>query len=273
MLPSRVLTIEQSGPTATLWLDHPAARNALGPDFWADLPRAMAEVAGQPEVRVVVLAGRGDHFSVGLDLKSEAVLGRSGGEAGSPAAEAARTRDEIRRLQASISSVAACPKPVIAAIHGYCLGGGLDLASACDIRLASADAVFSIRETRMAMVADLGSLQRLPLIIGWGHLAEMAYTGKDIGAERAKEMGLVSAVLPDRDATWGAAGEMAAAIAANSPLAVQGTKAVLSAAQGRAVVEGLEFVAAWNAAFLRSNDLAEALAAFRERRAPRFEGT
>ena len=120
-------------------------------------------------------------------------------------------------MQASVTSVAECPKPVIAAIHGYCIGGGVDVVSACDIRVASADAVFSVRETKVAIVADLGSLQRLPRIIGKGHVAELALTGKDITAARAKEIGLVNDVAPDADAALAAARQLAAEIAANSP--------------------------------------------------------
>ena len=175
-------------------------------------------------------------------------------------------------MQRSVTSVAACPKPIIAAVHGYCIGGGVDLISACDIRVASTDAVFSVRETRVAIVADLGSLQRLPRIIGKGHVAELALTGKDISAARAKEIGLVNDVLPDADAALAAARELAGEIAANSPLAVQGTKAVLAACEDKSVAEGLDYVATWNAGFLSSDDLVEAMTAFMEKRPPEFRG-
>jgi len=188
------------------------------------------------------------------------------------AARAVEVRSSILRMQKSISSVAECPKPVIAAIHGYCIGGGVDLASACDIRLASADAVFSVRETRIAIVADLGSLQRLPRIIGKGHMAELAYTGKDITADRAKAIGLVNDVLAHAGDAQRAAAEMATEIASNSPLAVQGTKAVLVASEDRSVAEGLEYVATWNSGFLQSDDLIEAMSAFMSKRSPKFEG-
>src|SRR5665811_2143873 len=124
-----------------------------------------------------------------------------------------------------------CIRDRIAAIHGYCIGGGVDLAAACDIRLASLDALLSVREAKVAIVADLGSLQRLPHIIGKGHVAELAFTGKDITAARAREIGLVNDVVADRDAALAAARQLAQEIAANSPLAVQGTKAVLAACE------------------------------------------
>ena len=273
---SEVLTLETDGHVATLWLDRPEKRNALGPAFWSDLPRAMAAIGTDPEVRAVVVAARGPHFSVGLDLVAmQGLTGGSGGGGGTPPSAAARAqsaRAEILRLQASVTSVAECHLPVIAAVHGYCIGGGVDLAAACDIRLASADAVFSVRETKVAIVADLGSLQRLPSIIGRGHLAELAFTGKDITAERAGAIGLVNQVSPDADAVHRDALALAHEIAANSPLAVQGTKAVLAAGEGRTVAEGLDYTATWNAGFLASDDLTEAMTAFMEKRPAVFTG-
>jgi enoyl-CoA hydratase/carnithine racemase len=275
---SDVLSIELDANVATLWLDRPEKRNAMGPAFWTDLPVAMAAVGAAPEVRAVVVAARGPHFTVGLDLVAMSGLvggGRAGdGAAGrpSPAVRAASVRAEVLRLQASITSVAECPVPVVAAIQGYCLGGGVDLAAACDIRLASADAIFSVRETKVAIVADLGSLQRLPHIIGKGHVAELAYTGKDITALRAAEIGLVNQVSSDPEAVVADARALAGEIASNSPLAVRGTKAVLTASEGRPVAEGLSYVATWNAGALGSEDLAEAMTAFVEKRPPVFTG-
>jgi enoyl-CoA hydratase len=277
---SDVLTIETEGHVATLWLDRPKQRNALGPDFWTDLPRAMGALGSSADIRVVVLAARGPHFSVGLDLKAvsepggmfDASAGDPGKAAPSMATRGRRARSEVLRLQSSITAVATCPKPVIAAIHGFCIGGGVDLAAACDIRVASVDAIFSVRETKMAMVADLGSLQRLPHIIGKGHVAELAYTGKDITADRAAQIGLVNDVAPDVEGVWALAYELAEAIAANSPLAVEGTKAVLTIGEDRSVAEGLDYVATWNAAALASDDLTEAMMAFMEKRPADFTG-
>jgi len=276
---SPVLSIEHEEAVATVWLDRAEARNAMGQDLWRDLPRAMTAVGTDSTVRAVVVAAKGPHFSVGLDLKEMGSVLAGGGDsdsrgttAASMAARARAGRSQVLRLQDAITAVARCPKPVVAAVHGYCIGGGVDLIAACDIRLSSADAVFSVREAKMAIVADLGSLQRLPAIIGPGHLAELAYTGKDITAERAKEIGLVNDVAADTEGVLKAARAMAAEIAANSPLAVQGTKAVLAANEARTVAEGLEYVALWNAGMLASDDLTEALTAFLEKRAPRFTG-
>jgi enoyl-CoA hydratase len=278
---SPVLSVEQDEWVATVWLDRPEARNAMGVDLWRDLPLAMEAVSRDQQVRAVVIAAKGPHFSVGLDLKAMGNLLVGGGGdhatdgATSPPSTAARARgarSEVLRLQDSITAVARCPKPVIAAVHGYCIGGGVDLIAACDIRLASADAVFSVREAKMAIVADLGSLQRLPSIISAGHLAELAFTAKDFSAERAKEIGLVNDVAADAEGVLKAARSLAAEIAANSPIAVQGTKAVLAANEGRTVAEGLDYVATWNAGMLASDDLVEAVTAFMEKRIPKFTG-
>lgn len=269
---SSVLTIERDGHVATLWLDNPDRRNALGPAFWEDLPVMMAELTDDDDVRVVVVAARGPCFTVGLDLKSMGSSVAGGGQGRSDAARRTAMRRELKRLQGSINAVADCPKPVLAAVHGYCIGGGIDLITACDIRLASADAIFSVRETKIAIVADLGTLQRLPGIVGRGHVAELALSGRDITADRARDIALVNDVLPDYDALLKATHELAAEIAANSPLVVQGTKAVLRAGEGHSVAEGLDYVGIWNAAFLQSNDLVEAMTAFAEKRAPHFTG-
>ena len=279
-----VLSIERDDAhVATLFLDRPEKRNAMNIAFFSELTAAMNELAEDRDVRAVVVAAKGPHFSVGLDLS---VLGGIGGstmeesasgpgERAAPSAAelARRTHAEVLRLQEPFNAVCECPKPVIAAPHGYCVGGGVDLISACDIRVCSADAIFSVRETKMAIVADLGSLQRLPLLIGMGHVAELALTGKDIDAARAERIGLVNAVFADAAATLAGARALAAEIAANSPIAVQGTKAVLAQIHRRQVDEGLRYVAAWNAGQLRSNDLSEAVTAFFERRPPEFTGT
>ncbi|HEX4058120.1 MAG TPA: enoyl-CoA hydratase-related protein [Galbitalea sp.] len=160
----------------------------------------------------------------------------------------------------------------MSAIDGWCIGGGIDLVAATDIRLATSSAKLSVRETKVAIVADLGSLQRLVGIIGDGHLRELALTGGDIDAARAERIGLVNTVYPDAGALHAAALELANEIAANSPLVVRGVKDVLDAERAPRVEAGLRFVAAWNAAFLPSKDLGEAFAAFAERRPAEFTG-
>jgi enoyl-CoA hydratase len=267
---SPVLTLERDGPVATLWLDAPDRRNAMGPEFWDDLPRAMDAVADADDVRAVLILGRGRDFSIGLDLK--ALPNLRGPADTSPAAARGQVFRTLRRLQAAITSVADCPVPVIAVVHGYCLGGGVDLVTACDIRLAVEGAVFSVRETRMAMVADVGTLQRLPRVLAAGHVAELVFTGRDVDAARAREIGLVNDVYGDVETGWAAGRALAEEIAGNSPLAVRGAKAVLRAGETLTTAQGLEHVALWNTAFIDSDDLGEAMAAFLAKRPPRFTG-
>jgi enoyl-CoA hydratase len=264
------LEIEHAGNVATLWLNRPEKRNALSKDMWVDIPEAVRELETDDRVRVIILAGRGPSFSVGIDIAMLATLQPEGRSAAEANLALYRT---ILRLQETASCFANASKPVIAAIHGYCLGAGLDLIAASDLRVAAADAVFSIRETRMGLVADVGSLQRLPTIIGAGALAEMAYTGADFDANWALDEGLVNHVDDDRERMMESALGLAGLIAANSPLVVAGIKKVLAAADGRTVEQALDYVAQWNSSFLLSNDLMEAIAAFSEKRDPDFSGS
>jgi enoyl-CoA hydratase len=243
----------------------------MPPAFFDKLGEVFRELARDNTLRAVVVEGAGKGFSYGLDL---AATFQEVGELFSAAGATQRTEllALIRRWQAALNAVAECPVPVIAAIHGWCIGGGLDLISACDIRLCTQDARFSLRETKVAIVADLGSLQRLPAIIGAGNLRELAFTGKDIDASRAQQMGLVNTLHPTRDELRQVARQMARDIAQNPPLTVRGVKDVLHYGEGKSIAEGLAYVAAWNSAFLASEDLAEAASAFAERRAPSFKG-
>ncbi len=256
---------------AELALCGPSKGNAMGPAFFRDFPLAVKQAMRDPEVRALVVRADGDHFTYGLDLP--AMMGDLGPlMQGGLAATRTALYDKIRELQGTFDCLADGPKPVVVAIHGWCIGGGLDLATACDVRVCSKDARFSVREVRVAMVADLGSLQRLPYVIGEGHARELALTGKDIDATRALRIGLVNDVYDDRQATFDAARALAAEIAANPPLVVQGVKQVMERAKRPVVTAGLEHVAAWNAAFLPSEDLGEAVAAFLSRRKPEFRG-
>lgn len=270
------VTIEREDAVATLWLDRPEKLNALHRVLWDSIPAAVAALDADPEVRVIVLAGRGKAFCAGIDLMDHAPAMTSGGSLSgrgdSPVAKRRAFYDDVRRYQHTASCLAHTNKPVIAAVHGVCLGGGMDLITACDIRLASADATFSVRETKIAMVADVGSLQRLPQLVGDGHARELIFTGCDIDAARAREIGLVNEVLPDRAALFERTLAMAREIAANSPLAVQGAKQVLGFASRREIDAALDYVAVWNSAFLHSEDLNEAMQAFLERRPPEFRG-
>lgn len=266
------LDVERTGPVARVTLLGPGKGNAMGPDFWRELPIVFRTLDADPAVRAIVLTGSGKNFSYGLDLP--AMMGGWAPLLAGDALAGPRTQflREIRSLQDSVTAVAECRTPVIAAVSGWCIGGGVDLIAAADIRLAGADAKFSVREAKVAIVADLGSLQRLAGIVGEGHLRELALTGKDIDAARAEKIGLVNDVYPDGDAVLAAAKALAGEIAGNPPLVVQGIKEVLSLGTERQVVDGLRYVSTWNAAFLPSKDLQEAVQAFLERRTPDFTG-
>lgn len=264
------LEIEREGHVATLWLNRPEKLNALSDDMWSDIPEAVGELDSDEQIRVIVLAGRGQAFTVGIDVNMLAGLRPTGP---SPASGNFGVYREIKRLQETVSCFADTAKPVIAAIHGYCLGAGANLISACDIRLAAADAKISIRETKMGLVADIGVLQRLPGIVGSGVVSEMAMTGADYPASWALEKGLVSGVFDDTHTLMTAAYELADQVAANSPLVTQGIKRILQANDGRTIDQALDYMAQWNSSFLISNDLMEAINAFMEKREPDFTGT
>ena len=250
----------------------PGKGNAMGPDFWRELPAAFDELDADDDVRAIVVRGQGGHFSYGLDLM--AMGGALGPLVMGPQMARERTKllALIGELQHAFDAVAACRKPVIAAITGWCIGGGVDFIAACDVRLAAADAKFSVREVKVAMVADLGSLQRLPHIIGEGHARELAMSGKNIDAARAMRIGLVNEVFETEALLLDASRSLAREMAESSPLVVQGIKEVMNDRVRGEVTEGLRRVALWNAAFLESADRAEAFAAFAERRPPKYSG-
>jgi enoyl-CoA hydratase len=266
----RHLGIETEGAVSTIWLDRPDKLNALSEDMWTDLPAAVDDLSNDGTTRVIVVAGRGPAFTAGIDVGFLAGLGAQGP---SQASTSRRVYDTVRRLQRTFDSLSESPRPVIAAIHGYCLGAGMSLISACDLRLASRDAVFSIRETKMGLVADVGALQRLPGIVGEAVTVEMALTGDDYPADWALAKGLVSAVLEGHDQLMEAAYELADRVAVNSPLVTEGVKRMVQATRGRTVEETLDLVARWNSAQLLSNDLTEALTAYFEKRDPDYTGT
>lgn len=274
--PYTSIRIDRRGHVAEVVLNRPDKLNAMTTKFFHEIKAVFEQIDLDPDVRAVVVWAEGRMFTAGLDLK-EAATGVLGGTAGNGSGRSLAARNyqlyrTIRDLQDCFTAIARCRKPVIAATHDKCIGGGVDLITACDIRLCSANASFSIYETKIAIVADVGTLQRITPIVGKGMAREMALTGRFIKADRALACGLVNEVHSDHDTLLAAARAMAEEIAANSPMAVQGVKAVLNFSDEHSIEEGLEYVAQWNSSFIQSNDVNEAVAAFIEKRPPVFKG-
>ena len=260
--------VELSNHIAHVQINRPEKINAMNAAFWREIVEIFQWIDDTDQARVVVLSGAGKHFSSGIDLMMLASLAS---ELGKDVGRNARLlRRKILEMQASFNAVDNCRKPVLAAIQGYCIGGAIDLVAACDMRYAAADAQFSIKEVDMGMAADVGTLQRLPRIIGDGLLRELAYTGRTIGAEEAQRIGLVNRTYDDHAALLDGVFAIAAEIAGKSPIAVAGTKEMLSYMRDHRIDDGLEYIATWNAAMLQSEDLRLAMAAHMTKQKPEF---
>jgi enoyl-CoA hydratase len=250
---------EQTG-VATVTLTGTGAGNAMGGLVWSELPAVFEALDASPAARAVVLRGAGETFSVGLDLRWYIPRYRRLVRGEGPEV-AQRLLDESTWMQEAIRAVAASRCPVVAAIHGSCVGVGLELAAACDIRLASADAVFSLPEVRLGIVADLGVLQRLLRIVGAGHTRELALTGRDCSAAEARSMGLATGVFPTREALFEEARSVAEQIASYPRQTVFGVKQTLERTQETSIDLGMHEAAVWNAAVLPSSELVDLLKA------------
>lgn len=250
------LEVSVTDRVATLALNRPDKANAMNAAFWRELPAAMDALDADPSVRAVVICGRGRHFSAGIDLTmmQEMMRGMAGGD-GDPARQREALRRRILEMQDSFTALERCRKPVIAAVHGGCIGAGVDLVTACDLRYAAADAQFRIEEINIGMVADVGTLQRAPHLLPHGVLRELAFTGRAMTADEAQRHGFVNGIAETAEAVLEMAQQAARAMAAKSPLALAGVKQVLNHARDHAVAEGLDYVATWNAGMLPGKDL------------------
>ena len=264
------LLVDLQQGVATVRLNRPAKGNAMDAVMWREIRQAFDWLDQTPEARVAVLQGEGKHFCTGIDLQMLMALAQQiRNECDG------RSREALRRiildLQDTLTSLERCRKPVLAAIHGACIGGGIDLICCADMRYASSDAQFSIKEIDIGMTADVGTLQRLPRLIGEGMARELAYTGRSVSGGEAASMRLVNRVFDTREALYAGVQEIAATIAAKSPLSIRGSKEMISYARDHSVADGLNYVATWNAAMLMSADLGEALAAGLQKRGPVFK--
>jgi enoyl-CoA hydratase len=263
-----IVTLEDH--IATVRLNRPEKANAMNAAMWQEIRQAFTWVDETPEARVAVLQGEGRYFTAGIDLQMMMGLG-------SEIADdcEGRMREKLRRLildlQDTLTSLERCRKPVLAAIGGGCIGGGIDLITCADMRYCSGDAFFTIKEIDIGMVADVGTLQRLPKLVGQGIARELAYTGRRFDAAEAQSMGLVNRVFESREALHAGVQQMAASIAAKSPLSIRGTKEMLNYARDHNVADSLNYIATWNAAMLQSKDLMEAMSSNMTKKVPSFK--
>jgi len=250
--------ITRDGPVAHLRLSRPEASNALDLSFWRDFGPALMALDATGEVRALVISGEGRNFCAGMDISvfSGGAILQTG-----TAAERQAFHQAARELQDTLTQIERVRFPVIAAVQGACVGAGLDLIAACDLRLAATGAYFRIEEINIGMMADFGSLQRLPRILPEAVVRELAYLGTSLTVERAERLGFVNAVLPDPDALLKAALEMAQAIAAKAPLAISGSKAAVTYARDHSVAEGLEWAAVMQGSIWNTADILAAIQA------------
>lgn len=251
---------------ATVAMARVDALNALSIEFASEIASVFRELGANDDVRVIIFCSKARIFCAGLDLKEAA---------GGDNTCAKGVMDTIRNSQPLFDCcnfIEECPKPVIAAVHGKCIGGGLDMISACDIRLCTQDAIFCLKEAAIGLVADMGILQRLPRIVGEGFAREMAFTAANYSAQDAEKMGLINHIYADQAGLMSAAQKLAADIAANAPLGVKYTKEVLNFSRFVNVYEGMAMAIQKNATLLISEDLKEAMMSFLERRPANFKG-
>lgn len=272
MMEFETIEITQHEPTIPvfhLYLNLPSTRNALTLALFTELPTAITYLDSNPSVHTIVLSARGPHFCSGIDI-SALQSQISSTVVSDPARSNELLRRRILDMQAAITSIERCRKPVIAAVHGGCVGGGVDLVTACDLRFCSEDAWFEVKEVDLGITADLGTLQRLPGIVGFGNSVEMAMTGRRVKGAEAKRMGLVTRVFESKEDLDKEVYTIAKSIAEKSLLALVGTKTVLQKSKELTVEQGLDYVATWNAAMLQSDDLKEAITARLQKRKPTF---
>ncbi|XP_038996758.1 delta(3,5)-Delta(2,4)-dienoyl-CoA isomerase, peroxisomal-like isoform X2 [Hibiscus syriacus] len=264
----KILRESSTSGVFNLILNRPSVSNALSLDFFSEFPKALDALDQNPDVVVIVLSGAGNHFCGGLDLKSVAAIANN--SSGDHGLAIPRLRRQLKFMQDAITAIERCRKPVIAAIQGECRGLGVDIVTACDIRYCSKDAFFSVKEVDMGITADVGTLQRLPGIVGFGNAMELSLTARRFSGEEAKELGLVSRVFGSKVELKEGVRTIAEGIGEKPPLAVVGTKAVLIRSRDVSVEQGLDYVATWNSSMLLSDDLNQAISAYTHKRKPTY---
>lgn len=262
------LDVSLDAHVGEVFLNRPDKANSMSAAMWTELQDCFDWLDAEPSVRVVVLAAHGKHFCAGIDL---AMLADTAGEKMEPSRRAERLRRNILGMQDNLSAIEKCRKPVLAAIHNTCIGGAMDMVTCADMRYATEDAWFSVREVDIGMTADVGTLQRLPKIVPYAVACELAYTGRNMTATEAMSVGLVNRVFADKEALLDGVRDIARNIASKAPLAVRGSKEMLLYSRDHSVHESLNYIATWNSGMLSAMDLQEGMAAQMEKRAASYD--
>ncbi len=263
--------LELEENVAHLRMCRPESLNSMNRAFWSELPEIVGQLDDEGRARVLVISAAGRHFSAGLDFEIlSSSMTAEDGAVGGVGRGRAGLREMILHLQESLSCLERARMPVIAAVQGGCVGGGVDLITACDMRYCTDDAFFCIQEVNIGITADVGTLQRLPKIIPPGMVRELAYTGRRLPAARAREIGLVNEVYPTQEAMLESVMEVAREIAGHSPLVVWGSKEMLNYARDHSVEEALDYIATWQAGMFDPQEVVEIFRAKQEQRKPVF---
>ncbi|MBA54008.1 MAG: enoyl-CoA hydratase [Pseudomonadales bacterium] len=266
----RALTVSIENKIAHIVLNRPDELNTMNVDFWRELPHAMREIDEQASARVIILSSTGKHFTAGMDL-GVFMNPKNISLHGDPGRSAENLRRLVLQLQDTFNVLETIRIPVLAAIQGGCIGGGLDMISAADCRYCTEDAFFCIKETDLGMTADLGTLQRLPHLIPQGMIRELAYTGAKLPAKRAQQIGLVNEVYPDQESMLKAVQQIAVEISKRSPLAVTGCKQMINYTRDHSVQDSLHYMAAWQSGMFRPEDMMKSFTAKAQQTDPEFE--
>lgn len=260
------LTIEND--IAHICLNRPDKRNSMIPSFWEDLPNVVQDIDNGAKARVIVISSTGPVFTAGMDLNAFTPKTHQSAD------DAKRERirhgaafyDTARKTQAAFNALEACRLPVLAAIQGGCVGGGLDMVTACDMRYCTEDAFFTIFEINIGMTADVGTFPRLVQQMPEGLVRELAYTGRRMAADEALSTGLVNRVFASQEEMLAGVMTIAAEIASKAPLAVYGCKHMINYSKDHTTADTLDYIAIWNASFLQSQEMQEAMVANAEKR-------
>lgn len=263
------LTVEIADKVAHIQLSRPDAMNSMVPAFWKELPDAVRRIDHHASARAIVISSQGKHFSAGMDLSVFTSMAED--FSGEPARRAERLRRLVLELQDSFNALESVRVPVLGAVQGGAIGGAVDLLCACDMRYCTEDAFFTIKETQIGMTADLGTLQRLPRLMPVGLVKELAYTGRNFGANEALEAGFVNQVYASQDDMLESVMKIAHLIAAQSPMAVTGTKQMINYALDHSLTDSLNYMATWQSGMFQMPDIQAAMQAQKTGTPPSFD--